>query len=320
MEVQLNRSKLLELIILVALCAGLLLFLILRPAGKLYWRSPVLKSESLGDLERITWKRGNEPEQVLVKEAGSWFIGKRKYPANETLLEDLFQQLGQPEFQDLVSRTGSFEPYELDEERMYTLSAFTTGQEEPQRILYVGKSSSSGRYSYVRLPEDNRVFTLKENISETLRKSEGELRDRLVLEFKTDDIESFRIRQGERIVEAKQVLKEKEGEETEELDWEIPSGADWTVIQVHMLINRFAKLNAKDFVDQFPKSSEENYEVQFKAKNGITYTIEIGDKPLANDQGYPAKSSSYKFPFTLDSYIVENMLKDFGFSDSETDS
>ena len=304
-RIVLKRNQIIELAVLVGLSVLLLLYLLLRNTANFSYTLPKFVPVSRSDIQGIRWSRGDENEQLLRKEGDQWYIGEQKYPARQGSVDTLLQQLSEPNLQDLVAKSGNLLTFALDDERAYELEALDADGNSLRRF-YVGKSSSSGRYSYVRLNEDDlRVFTLSANLSSILEKSVDDLRDRLVLNFSSQDIEKLQISTGDTVVSA----------EKAEDKWQMPDGAAWGEEQIQNLINRFASMNAQDFISEYPATDAE-YEVQFIAAGGASYTVTIAAEPLENG-GYPAKSSSYGFPFTLNQYTVESMLKDFGFIEEE---
>ena len=302
----LKRSQIIELVVLVGVSALLLLYLLLRNTASFSYTLPQFAKVSSTDIQSIRWNRSDESGQLLRKEGDQWYIGEKKYPAKQGFVDTLLQQLSAPSLQDLVAKSGNLLTFALDDERAYELKALNADGNSLRRF-YVGKSSSSGRYSYVRLNEDDlRVFTLSANLSSILEKSVDDLRDRLVLNFSSQDIEKLQISAGDTVVSA----------EKADDKWQVPDSATWGEEQIQSLINRFASMNAQDFISEYPAADAE-YEVQFIAAGGVSYTVTIAAETLGDD-GYPAKSSSYGFPFTLNQYTVESMLKDFGFIEEES--
>ena len=313
----LKQYQINELLVLAGLIVLLTLYLLLRSTAGFSYKLP--KFDQITDIENIRWSRNNN-ELSLRKDGGQWYIDQ--YPAKQSYVDTLLEQLGQPNLQDLVSQSGNLLTFGLDEERAYKLDAFNS-QSDVLRTLYIGKSSSSGRYSFVRLnTQDSRVFTLSENLTAILEKNIDELRDRLVLSYSSSDIERLEIRKiiakkseaEEALEEGQFVLVEKKDDK-----WQIPEGALWNEEKVNRLINRFASMNAQDFLPEYPQAAEE-YQLKFIAKGGVNYTVTIAAEPLqstAESKGYAAKSSSYGFPFTLNDYTVESMLEDFGFVQPE---
>lgn len=314
--IALKRNQIIELAVLASLSALLLLYLLLRNAASFSYTLPKFAAVSPADVQSIRWnlkgQSGGESGQLLRKEGEQWHIGEQKYPAKQGFVDTLLQQLSEPSLQDLVSKSGNLLTFALDDERAYELEALDADGNSLRRF-YVGKSSSSGRYSYVRLNEDDlRVFTLSANLSSVLQKSVDELRDRLVLNFSSEDIEKLQILADEKIVSV---------EKTDD-KWQVPDDVTWGEEQIQSLINRFASMNAQDFIANYPATDAE-YEVKFVAVGGASYTVTIAAAPLddtLDDNGYPAKSSSYGFPFTLNQYTVESMLKDFGFIEEDEEN
>ena len=315
--ITLKRNQAWELLILASLIVLLLLYIMLRSAAGFSYKLPSFSPIDETDIQSIRWNHKGSSELSLVKDGAEWYIGAAKYPAKQSYVDTLLQQLSRPDLQDLVSKSGNLLTFGLNSEQAFKLEAF--GDSRSLRLFYVGKSSSSGRYSFVRLSEDDsRVFTLSENLTAILEKSIDDLRDRLVVSFASGEIEKLQIRELE--------LEDQEDTKTvfvEKKDgkWQIPGDVTWNEEEIERLVNRFAGMNAQNFIPEFPKNLEKKvYELKFIAKGGVNYTIEIATKPLDKDQGYAAKSSSYGFPFTLNNYTVESMLKDFGFVKEDQES
>ncbi|MEM9424737.1 MAG: DUF4340 domain-containing protein [Spirochaetota bacterium] len=301
-NVPLKRNQITELLILAGLAILLSLYLFLRSAGSFSYTLP--QFEEISDIQAIRWSRSDGTERNLRKDGVRWHIDK--YPAKQNYIDTLLEQLRNPVLQDLVSKSGNLLTFGLNDERAYHLEALDSDG-NLLREFYVGKSSSSGRYSFIRLgKDDSRVFTLSENLTSILEKSIADLRDRLVLNFSSNDIEKVEINGAEQAVTA----------EKKDDKWQVPEGVTWGEDEINRLVNRFSNMNAQAFLTEYPQD-ENQYEVKFIAKGGVSYTVTIGAVALEEDRGYAAKSSSYGFPFTLNNYTVESMLKDFGFIEEE---
>lgn len=299
MEFKLNRKQIIELLTLAGLSLALLLFLLLKPVGRLNWKPPKFDSIDKTEISEITWKKANGSEMQLRKEQGKWLLGDAGYPARQSYVDSLLEQLTQPQIKDLVSSGGNLATYDLDESKAYELKALKG--EQVLRSFYVGKTSSSGRYSFVRF-NDKKVYTIGFNLSGILDKSTEDLRDRVVMKFNEDDVNSFQLSNAERSVE----VKKEDGK------WQIADSAIWDEEKVKRLVSRFANMNAQHFAETYP-SGAESYQLKFVDKAGAVYTMDILSQELPDNGGYLAKSSSYPFPFILNSYTISSMLRDFGF-------
>ncbi len=307
-KIKLKSHQVIELLVLCGLIFILLLYLLLRSAASFSYKLP--EFDKVTGIESMRWSRSDGSEINLSKKGEQWYIDNQ-YPAKQNNVDTLLGQLSEPSLQDLVSKSGNLLTFGLNNERAYKLEAFDSNG-DVLRQLYIGKSSSSGRYSFTRLSEDDwRIFTLSENLTSVLEKSIDNLRDRLVLSFSSSDIEKLEISESasdKSISIAKQDSK-----------WQIPEGHTWNEEQVDSFVNRFASMNAQDFLAEYPQTDDE-YQLKFIAKGGVSYIVTIAAQKLEDDKGYAAKSSSYGFPFTLNNYTVESILEDFGFVDTETDA
>lgn len=303
--ISLNRRHIVELLILTGLAVLLLLYLLFRTAANFAYTLP--RFDEISGIQRIRWSQGDGTERILSMKDSQWYIDQ--YPAKQSNVTTLMEQLSQPGLQDMVSRSDNLLTFGLDPERAYTLEALND-QGETLRTLYVGKSSSSGRYSFVRLSEDDlRVYTISENLSSILEKSIDDLRDRLVVSFPSNEIVRLEILET---ATEKNIAIEKHEDE-----WQIPEGVNWGEEQITALVNRLSNLNAQRFLTEYPPNPGGEYKLKFVDANGVTYTITVAATALENDEGYAAKSSTYDFPFTLNTYTVENVLEDFGFVEKE---
>ncbi|KKK80809.1 hypothetical protein LCGC14_2819780 [marine sediment metagenome] len=184
-----------EYIILIAVAAAAVVYLALREQGKIQYKIPVLEKISTSSLDRLVVEKEGENLE-LAKEGEIWYIQPEQHRADGGKVDRMLDSLAKPDLVDLVSEAKSYTPYNLDEAAVIKATVYEKGN--PVRTLYIGKPSNNYKYTYVRIPDDSRVYTLQGTIRSSFEVKREGLRDRQILLFSPADIKRITLTRGQR--------------------------------------------------------------------------------------------------------------------------
>ncbi len=103
-----------EAAILIFLIAVLAFYISSQKDEKTHYELPEVKEIQTGDISKINIKK-KDSGIVLVKEAGKWLVGDKKYPADNTMVEGMLNAVSGLTLTALASESKNYVIYELDE-------------------------------------------------------------------------------------------------------------------------------------------------------------------------------------------------------------
>ena len=121
---------------------------------------------------------------VLNKKSKSWTIGDEKYPADTAKVIDLLDAIKEIKLTALISESGNYPRYDLDDENKIEVIAFN--QEKIARRFDVGKTASSYRHTFIKLDGNKKVYQAAKNLKSTFDISFDKVVDRTIMKLKAD--------------------------------------------------------------------------------------------------------------------------------------
>ncbi|TAL38647.1 MAG: DUF4340 domain-containing protein [Spirochaetes bacterium] len=269
--------------------------------------------------DEIVITRDGKDTGIALKE-GKWQIGEKAFPADPETMTQIENKLKNLKLAELITDKPPYERYELEGERAVRVRVKAGGA--LLRDVTLGKKSSTMRHTYVRLGEAPEVYLATGGFDEITKPVE-ELRDKTVMKVSKGAIESVEIvNKGIRTRLVKQIEEKKE--ESPEKDEAVPEGPvrektkkveKWTLDgnpaarvdegKLGQALASFDPLKAMSYSDQ---------EVKGLAPL-CTVTIRAFDKNMRLDifkkldeSKYLCSSSESPYPFTMDSWKVENTI------------
>ena len=180
-----NKLKLYrEYIILAAAAAALLLFIIFRSAGNINYDLPETRILDEAEINRITID-GEDIALTFESVDGEWYIEPEHWLADGGNTGSIARALADLKIVDLISTSGNPEVYELGEKNRILVRAYNG--DELLREIYAGKVSSTGVYTYISLPGDDNVYSVRGNLPAKV-KDKDSMRDKKFLEIDRDSV------------------------------------------------------------------------------------------------------------------------------------
>jgi hypothetical protein len=169
----------------------------------------------------------------------------------------------------MISQTGDYKRFGLDDSKELIVSK----NDKTLLRLFIGSVSSTGNYTYIKLPDNQKIYSVRGDISRTFSKNEDELRDKTILTL--GNVSEIIVTKNDEVIT-------KTGDEAVEL------------------LTSLNNLKASNFKDL----DRENILMSVLFSGSEDKTLIIYN-PVEGE--YPATSSDVSFPFTIPEWIVNNL-------------
>ncbi len=297
-----------EYIVIAVLIVALSLYLLMRSRDRTHYELPVLPTVSKDAIDRIVVTRP-AGEITLEKRNGAWTIIPEGYPADEKKVEAMEDALTGLDIGAMVSESGSYGRYDLDEDGKIVAEAFGGG--ESLAKVDIGKTASTYRHTYIRLPGDDRIYQASGNLRRTFDLEKDRIRDRNVLDAERSSVTGLTVAGVDGRVSLTKISKPSappaagQQEQQEMTEWITPDSVQADGKIVDGILRQLTSLDA----DGFPADSIATGDYQFFAALGGTGdTLYVYDY-LEGDKKYVASSTQYAFPFLLSEWKAKQIMK-----------
>jgi hypothetical protein len=177
-------------------------YLLLKPGNRIHYELPEWKAPAKEKVTRISWGKAEQAELRL--EEGEWVLGTPARRADSGKVDDLLAALEAMHPTDMVSQSGYYAAYELEEGARTAVTVTTSGG---TAAFQFGMKASSSQGTYALLPGEKGVLLITGDWNSLLPADPGELRDKSVLTFdsgKVDILELTAIGESRKIVYSRQ--------------------------------------------------------------------------------------------------------------------
>ena len=306
-----------EYIILGAVIAAMLFYLVLRNPNQMNYKIPGLPSIARAEINRIDIAKAGETIR-LEKKDSQWLIQPQGFSSDPAKIDAIMGAILDLSLTALVSESKNYSPYGLDKENKIMVKAYKNAQ--VLREFSIGNAASTYRHTYVKLVNDPRVFHAKNSFRGDFDQKIDNLRDKTVLKFDKNEISAIEISSAaEKILFVKHVKpvedkaneKKAPGQVTPpqgEEAWLMADGKPGNNTELNSIIDQTSQLACDQFIDGKTKEDfkEPIYTVLLKGQKDFTLSI----YPKAEKEiSYAAVSSESPYPFLLSSYMAENIMK-----------
>lgn len=252
-----------ELYILSGIILLLSMYIIFREDRNINYTIPTLNTMAIEDITNITFD-----SIKLSQKNGEWYLSSG-YPAAKASIKRVTTELVNLRIIDKISDSDNDRRFGLDAPK--NLKVYNG--EKVLIDLYIGSTSPTGNYTYIKLPNKTGVFSIRGDISNLFGKTEEDLRSKEILSL--ENPLEVTITKGE------DVITKSEGD-LSELDFLKNLKAD-----------SFKELARDEVLLTLSIKSDK------ESKSLIVYQNVDGQ--------YPATSSQVDYPFTLPEYIVKKI-------------
>ena len=294
-----------ELLILIVIIAGLAVYLWTHNADRINYELPQIETLTTGKITRIEIKAPDETI-TLTRQDDAWTVGSRPYPANERLVDTMLNAISGLEVSALASGSENYARYSLDEASAIRVTAWEG--ENPVRSFSVGKAASTQSNTFITLDDRPQIYLSERNLRMTFDKSSDMFRDKSVLSFSMDAVQSLSIANGPASLDLK---KETQGDDSpKQSSWTQADGGQVDSQKVQDLLRPLHALKCQAFIEDKEKEDFANPELTITVHAEQTHTLHLFPKPEdANGHSRPATSSEARYPFIISKHNAQDIFE-----------
>ncbi len=302
-----------EYFILGIIILALVAYIEFEQKGKINYALPEFEDCKKDDISKMVIEQGKSIIHV-VKEDNKWFIKPYNYKADELKIEEMIKSCSALKLTSMVSESKNYSLYDLDSEKRIRVTVFKGS--EVIRQFDIGKTPSSYRHTFIKLPDDDRVYHATNDIRQYFNNVVSEARDKAVLKFDTNEIKKVRLFDGAKsmtlVVSFLPVADKTGGNETDEKKkamagtvWKTENGEDVKIATMVNLIQTLSNLSCENYVGDEIKLDSGKISYKVTLTGAKDYSISIFEKA---EEKYSATSSENKYPFFLSEYIAKKIM------------
>ncbi|MCF8094718.1 MAG: DUF4340 domain-containing protein [Desulfobacteraceae bacterium] len=311
-----------EYIVLAVIIVALAVYLAVHKTDRVNYELPALEKYPDTEIARI---KIEQPEKSveLMRKKGQWRITDQNWRADADKIHSMLDTLQNLEVTALVSEGGNYSTYNLGDQNRIHVTAWSADGKQI-RSFYVGKTAPSYKHTFVRLPENPRVYHASGNFREQFANTAKQLRDKTVLAFDKSAVERIRIKKNKTVKELTRERPEKPAEteskktpeEKSEADkpsqpvWKDTKGNKIAQDKVDQLLSRVNNLTCREFIgDPAEKNFKNPIYTMRLSTDSRQHSLRIYPKTGGNKaEAYPAESSDAPDPFTLDKSRADKIM------------
>jgi hypothetical protein len=328
-----------EYLILGGIIILLVLYLAYRKTDRTYYELPKLPEVKKADITTLKIVKADHTVEVQKKD-DKWLILPEKYPADSAKIDPMLDIITGLTVTALVSESESFNRYDLDDAKKISIIALAG--DKTVRSFDMGKTAPSNQHTFIKLPDDKRVYHARENFKTKFDVTADALRDLTVLALDKAQIQHIEIQAKDKkplVLSLKQEPVEvnvkpeaqpaetpegkaaKENASSEEQPaekeaapktlWQTADGGTMQESDVNSLLDSVSKLKCKEFIKDKTKADFTSPIYTVKLQGDKTYELSVFEKIKKDDNTYPAVSSESEYPFLLPQYKVEDLINKF---------
>ena len=311
-----------EYIALVVVIVALVAYLVFHKTDRTHYQLPDVPEVSEKKISKLEITTKGE-KILLNKKDDDWFIGEKAYPADKGKVNDILDVLGNLSVTVLVSESKNYVRYELDDEKRISVKAWTGG--DLSRELDIGKAASTYQHTFITLAGDPNIYHARGYFRMKFEKSADDLRDKVVLSFKEDEIKAVEIYkdQSTTLISQKEKPSEKKEEKGTEskndkgsekdvqkqFEWQTADGKIMEASKVKDLISYFTDLYCEAYIEDKNKEgfADKDPMMRITLKGEKDYSLSVFAKDKEKEDNTPAVSSMNPYPFLVTGSTVEQI-------------
>ena len=262
-------------------------------------------------VDRIELSEGDET-LVLRRATGdepttSWTVGEAAYPADTDRIESVVESLRAVDEVDVVTARDDYSAYGLAGSAR-TVSFFTDDDEILS--ITVGETASAGDATYARINGAGEVVLVPGSIATEFSTNPDDFRPAEILAIPESEVQRLTITSpNAQPVVVRRAAATSGDDETNaasaEPEWQIESDLEISDSRVDLAFGALDPLRADGFPDAEP-TGEPFATLEVRRTNGDV--VEISLWPPVDDDTYPARASSYDYPFLVRLWRVRRLL------------
>ncbi len=293
-----------EYIVLFVIIALIAFYLGFKDNGRENYELPKLDDLNLSKITKLTVKKDSDIIEIEKGSDNIWYILPEKFPADREKVNKVIEAVYKVRITALVSETESYARYELDEATKLSITLYDG--DKKLRNLNIGKVASSYQHTFVKLENNKNVYHAKNDIRSAADKSKSDLRDKKVLIFKSDDVNSLTISTMGNDHEYNKISYEDENKK-EQMKWIGTDQKDANPKIINTFLKSLSALECETFLDDSEKDNFGEAEITITLSTDKEYKLTL--YPKDKDGKIPALSTDSPYAFTLSTWKFEDELK-----------
>ena len=311
-----------EYIALVVVIVALVAYLVFHKTDRTHYQLPEVPEVSEKKISKL--EITSKGEKILLnKKDDDWSIGEKAYPADKGKVNDILGILVDLSVSTLVSESKNYVRYELDDDKRISVKAWTGG--DLSRELDIGKAASTYQHTFIKLAGDPNIYHARGYFRTKFEKSADDLRDKVVLSFKEDEIKAVEIYkdQSTTIISQKEKPsenKEEKGTEPEkdkgpekdapkQFEWRTADGKIMEASKMKDLISYFTDLRCEAYIEDKNKEdfADNDPTMRITLKGEKDYSLSVFARDKEKEDNTPAVSSMNQYSFFVTGSAVEQI-------------
>ncbi|MDY6832445.1 MAG: DUF4340 domain-containing protein [Thermodesulfobacteriota bacterium] len=289
-----------EYLVLVALIAGLSLFLWFRNSDRVLYELPDTGGLKKEEIARIEVRAPVQAPLVLEKKGDDWLLpsGAPAKPADADRMAEAVSDLA---LTTLVSERDDLVRYDLSADKAVMVTA-SAADGKTLRTIAVGKTAPSHNHTFVRIDDDPRIYHARGRLSGIFDKTADALTDRRVLDVDRATIARITVEQAG---ESRTLVKSA----AEDTLWTTDHGETVDPNAVPGFLDAIVRLECDAYQETAGPENLGEPVLTVTLMDEKAHTLSVFS-PKADDGGdYPARSSRTGLGFLLSADTVENLIK-----------
>jgi len=296
--------KTVEYGILILVILGLAIYLFARRPDNTHYELPLLPQVDGKEITKLVIAQGGT-EKTIVRGDDGWYLEPHHNRADSKVVTRMIDFISGLTLTALVSESRSYERYKLADAGLIRVTAWSGG--DIARRFDMGEVASTYQHTYVRLPDDPRVYHARGSVRADFERSENELRDKLVFAVDRDIVTMISLvtEKGKTVITRTTPSAEEKDTETV---WKYSDGRTVKADAVSALFTSLAAVNCDSFGD---KKNDVNVTVPRRFRIVLTaeedHTLDIFFPESQENNTQLAFSSQIADAFYLTGWKVANI-------------
>ncbi len=309
-----------EYLILAGVIVVLVAYLLVHKTNRTHYSLPEMPNLKTSELTAVKISATDKTMELKKKDDG-WVLEPEKYPADSEKVDSILKAIADLRLTALSSESKNFDIYDLDADHKILVQAWAG--DKLVRAFDIGKTAPSYRHTFIKLPDDDRVYHAADNFRNKFEKTKDEIRDKTVLDLDKASIQQIQIarKDGPSLIVSKKPVSASQEQSKEEKPkkplqktepetiWQDAEGKP--VVKVDELLDAVVRLKCESYIDDKTKEGLGDPVFTLTLSGDQTATLSIFKQTGPNDEAYPAVSSQNAYPFLLPKYKAERILKAF---------
>lgn len=280
------------------------LYLGINRTGKMNYKIPAFDTIEGENINIVRIKGLSESIKIYLDDE-VWRVGDDNLRAEPSKVTEMISFLVNLQFIDMVSDTGNYQNYGLEDTEYISVKAWTGNNNEghPDRELFIGNLNTTGSFTFIRRPDNIGVFTVGGNIKRLFDVTQNDLIDKRILNIDIPDIDKITLSFSDFSI----TLGKTVGENNEDI-WTSSEGLSIEIEKLEQNLRYLSNSRFNTYIDNGDVVTPDSlFKIELSG-NTINESFRISEK---NDTGYYCESSFAGKSFILSENTGTQIIKMF---------